>query len=96
MPKNCWTDAKKRPSASCATKQLREVVRMTLKRAMEDAKSHCKTQIKNDLHAMQIEVDAEQETEKMHAMEAFVSQWHARRPQRRGGRATRRTHSSRA
>jgi hypothetical protein len=71
--KSNWTDTKKRPSASHSTGKLREAVHMTRKKAMEDAKSHHETQIENHLHVMQIQADAEQGTEKMHAMEVFVN-----------------------
>jgi hypothetical protein len=47
---------------------------MTQKKAMADANSSCcEMKIENGLHLMQIDVDAEQEIEKMHGMEVLIN-----------------------
>jgi hypothetical protein len=69
-----WSDInKKHTNTSHSTEQLQEVICMTQKKAMEDAKTHCALQIENDLNAMQIKVDAEEQVDKMHEMESFIN-----------------------
>jgi hypothetical protein len=47
---------------------------MTRKKAMQDAKAHYALQIDNDLNAMQIEIDSEeQQNDKMKKMELFIN-----------------------
>jgi hypothetical protein len=64
---------KKRTNTSYSTEQLQEVLRMTRKKAMQDAKAHCAWQIDNDLNAMQIEIDSEEQIDKMKKMELFIN-----------------------
>jgi hypothetical protein len=69
-----WSEInKKQTTTSHSTEQLQEVIRMTRKKAMEDAKTHHSSQIKNDLNAMQIEVDAGEQIDKMKKMELFIN-----------------------
>jgi hypothetical protein len=47
---------------------------MTRKKAMQDAKAHYALQIDNDLNAMQIEIDSEeQQNDKVKKMELFIN-----------------------
>jgi hypothetical protein len=46
---------------------------MTRKKAMQDAKAHHASQIDNDLNAMQIEIDSEEQIDKMKKMEPFIN-----------------------
>ena len=70
-----WTDNKnKRPSATTyTTEQLKEVVRMTRKKAMQDAKTKFDAQVLDELHALEIRDNAVQELQKMNDMEVFVN-----------------------
>jgi hypothetical protein len=70
-----WTDNKnKRPSATTyTTEQLKEVVRITRKKAMRDAKTKFDAQVQDELHAIEIRENAAQEVQKMNDMEVFVN-----------------------
>jgi hypothetical protein len=69
-----WSDVnKKRTNPSYSTEQLQEVIRMTRKKAMDDAKTHHASQIENDLNGMQIEIDAEEQVNKMHEIELSIN-----------------------
>jgi hypothetical protein len=69
-----WSEInKKRTNTSYSTKELQEVVRMTRKKAMQDAKAHHASQIDNDLNAMQIEIDSEEQNNKKKKMELFIN-----------------------
>jgi hypothetical protein len=46
---------------------------MTQKKAMEDAKTSFDKQVKEELHALEINNDAAQELEKMRTMELFIN-----------------------
>ena len=72
-PKKNWTENKKRPATSYLTKQLKEIVRMTRKKALADAKVRFDTQVQEDLHALEINDVAKLEIEKMRAMELFIN-----------------------
>jgi hypothetical protein len=85
-----WSEInKRRTNTSYSTEQLQDGVCMTRKKAMEDAKAHCASQIDNDLNAMQIEIDSEEQNDKMKKMELCINR-HARRTLRTEiGRANR-------
>ena len=70
-----WTDNKnKRPSATTyTTEQLKEVVRMTRKKAMQDAKTKFDAQVLDELHALEIRDNAVRELQKMSDIEVFVN-----------------------
>jgi hypothetical protein len=69
-----WSEInKKRTNTSYSTEQLQDVICMTRKKAREDAKTHCASQIDNDLNAMQIEIDAGEQIGKMKKMELFIN-----------------------
>jgi predicted RNase H-related nuclease YkuK (DUF458 family) len=66
--KPSWVETKKRMATSYRTKQLTEFIRMTRKKAMEDAKVR---------YEIQAEAQAQTQTklklEKMHTMELFIN-----------------------
>jgi hypothetical protein len=64
--KTSWTDNKKRPAVSYSTEQLKDVVRMTRKKVMEDAKMQYESHFQN-------ETAAAQEDDKMRTMELFIN-----------------------
>ena len=70
--KSTWTD-RKRPATSYSTEQLKEVVRMTKKKVMQEAKAKYDSQLRDDLNAMEINEHETQEREKMHSMEVFMN-----------------------
>jgi hypothetical protein len=70
--KPTWTD-RKRPATSYSTEQLKEVVRMTRRKAMEDAKSRYESKFQDELNAIEIDESATQEREKMRTMELFIN-----------------------
>ena len=72
-PKKIWTENKKRPAASYSTEQLKEVVRMTRKKALADAKTRFDTQVQEEMHTLEINDEARQEIKKMQAMELFIN-----------------------
>jgi hypothetical protein len=68
-----WNN-KKRSSAvasSYSTEQMKDVVRMTQKKATTDAKTRYDEQIQEDLHAIEIMSDASEQKSKMQIMESF-------------------------
>jgi hypothetical protein len=69
-----WTDNKnKRPSATTyTTKQLKEVVWTTRKKAMQDAKTKFDAQVQDELHALEIHDNAVQELQKMNNMKCLL------------------------
>jgi hypothetical protein len=72
--RTAWTDNRnKRPAVSYSTEQLKEVVRMTKKKTMEEAKARYESQMQEELHAIRINEDAGQEVEKMRTMELFIN-----------------------
>ena len=64
---------KKRLAASYSTEQLKKVVCMTRKKAMEDAKTRFDKQVQDELNELETNNDAIQELEKMKAMELFIN-----------------------
>jgi hypothetical protein len=69
-----WSEInKKRTNTSYSTKQPQEVLHMTRKKAMQDAKARHASQIDNDLNVMQIEIDSEEQIDKMKKMELFIN-----------------------
>jgi DNA-binding Xre family transcriptional regulator len=72
--KPSWVKNKKCPATSYSTEQLKEVVCMTRKKAMEDAKAQYQTQTQEELHAIQVNKNAAQELEKLCTMlELFIN-----------------------
>jgi hypothetical protein len=71
-PKPNSTD-KKRPAANYSTEQLKDVVRMTRKKAMTDVKAQYNSMLQEELHAIEIHSNASQEKEKMNIMELFIN-----------------------
>jgi translation elongation factor P/translation initiation factor 5A len=71
--KPAWNEAKKRQATSYPTKQLKEVVRITRKKALEDAKSQYESQAQEELHQIEIKENAAQELDKMRQMELFIN-----------------------
>jgi hypothetical protein len=71
--KPTWSETKKRQATSYSTEQLKEVVRMTRKKALEDAKSQYESQAQEELHQIEIKENAAQELDKMRQMELFVN-----------------------
>jgi hypothetical protein len=63
--KPSWND-KKRPAVSYSTEQLKDVIRMTRKKVMEDAKTQYELHFQN-------ETAAAQEDDKMRTMELFIN-----------------------
>jgi hypothetical protein len=63
--KKTWTENKKCPATSYTTKQLKKVVCMMQKKAMEDAKTKFDAQLQDELHALEIRNDVAQELQKM-------------------------------
>jgi hypothetical protein len=70
-----WTDNKNKcPSTTTyTTKQLKDVVRMTRKKAMQDSKTKFDAQVQDKLHALEIRDNAVQELQKMNDMEVFIN-----------------------
>jgi hypothetical protein len=68
---------KKCTAMSYSTEQLKEVVRMTRKKAMEDAKARYEVQVEvqaqAELNAIQINENANHVLEKMSTMELFIN-----------------------
>jgi hypothetical protein len=81
--KKPWTENKKRPAASYSIEQLKEIVRMTRKKATADAKTKFETQAQDELHLMETDNDnlrekklyndAIQELDKMRTMEVYIN-----------------------
>jgi hypothetical protein len=71
--KKTWTESKKHPATTYSTKQLKEVVRMTRNKALEDAKVRFDTQVQEEMHTLEIDNDAFQEEQKMQVMELFIN-----------------------
>ena len=71
--KKNWNENKKRLPISYSTEQLKEVVRMTRKKALEDAKARFDLQVQEEMHVLELNKDAAQELEKMKAMELFIN-----------------------
>jgi hypothetical protein len=81
--KKPWTESKKRPAVSYSIEQLKEVVRMTRKKATEDAKTKFQTQAQDKIHLMETDNDnlcekklyndAIQELDKMRTMEVYIN-----------------------
>jgi hypothetical protein len=81
--KKSWNENKKLPAASYSTEQLKEVVWMTRKKAMEDVKTKFDAQAPDKLHTIEFDNDITQEKklyngtvqelEEMHVMEIFVN-----------------------
>jgi hypothetical protein len=53
--------------------QLKKVVAKTQKKAMEDAKALFNKQVQEEMHAFELNNEAAQELERMHAMEIFIN-----------------------
>jgi hypothetical protein len=70
--KSNWTD-RKRPPTSCSTKQLKDVVCMTKKKVMKDAKEKFQSQLHDNLNAMEHNDSAAEDQTKMHEMESFMN-----------------------
>jgi hypothetical protein len=74
--KKTWTDNKNKclSATSYTIKQLKEVLCMTCKKAMQDAKTKFYKRVQDKLHALEIRFDnAIQEMQKMNDMEVFVN-----------------------
>jgi hypothetical protein len=69
--KSNWTD-RKRPPTSHSTEQLKDVVRVTKKKVMKDAKEKFQSQLHDDLNAMEHNDSAAEDQTKMHEMESFI------------------------
>jgi hypothetical protein len=70
--KSNWTD-RKRPPTSYSTEQLKDIVRMTKKKVMKDAKEKFQSQLHDDLNAMEYNNSAAEDRAKMHEMESFMN-----------------------
>ena len=70
--KTSWND-RKRTAISYSTEQMKDVVRMTRKKAMVDAKSKYEEQLQEELHAIEIRSDESEHKSKMQAMELFIN-----------------------
>jgi hypothetical protein len=81
--KKPWSEPKKRPAASYSIEQLKEVVKMTRKKATEDARTKFNAQVQEEIHVMQDDSDvirekklyndAIQELDKMREMEIYIN-----------------------
>jgi hypothetical protein len=67
-----WSD-RKRTATSYLTEQMKDVVRLTRKKAMVDAKSLYEEQLQEELHAIEIRSDASEQKSKMQIMELFIN-----------------------
>jgi hypothetical protein len=70
--KSTWTD-RKRQATSCGANQLNEVVRLTKKKAMKQAKENFEAQLRNDLESMEVDDDKALGRAKMMEMENFMN-----------------------
>jgi hypothetical protein len=70
--KSNWTD-RKHPPTSCSTEQLKDIVCMTKKKVMKDAKEKFQSQLHDDLNAMEHNDSAAEDRTKMHEMESFMN-----------------------
>jgi hypothetical protein len=70
--KSNWTD-RKRPPTSHSTEQLKDVVRVTKKKVMKEAKEKFQSQLHDDLNAMEHNDGAAKDRTKMHEMESFMN-----------------------
>jgi hypothetical protein len=70
--KSNWTD-RKRPPTLHSTEQLKDVVCVTKKKAMKDAKEKFQWQLHDDLNAMECNDSAAKDQTKMHEMESFMN-----------------------
>ena len=52
-PKKNWTENKKCPATSYSTEQLKEIFRMTRKKALADAKARFDTKVQEEMHALE-------------------------------------------
>jgi hypothetical protein len=72
--KKTWNDSRKRPTpTSYLTEQLKEIVQMTSKKAMQDAKTKFDAQVQDKLHVIESSITEAQEIRKMQDMEAFIN-----------------------
>ena len=81
--KKPWSESKKRPAASYSIEQLKEVVKMTQKKATEDAQKKFNAQVQDEIHVMQndnqnlrekkLYNDAILELDKMREMEVYIN-----------------------
>lgn len=72
-----WIENKKRTATSYSTEQLKEVIKMTRKKALNDARAQyeiqAEAQAQAELNAIQINDHANHELEKMRQMELFIT-----------------------
>jgi C4-dicarboxylate-specific signal transduction histidine kinase len=72
-----WMENKKRTATSYSTEQLKEVIKMTRKKALNDARAQyeiqAEAQAQAELNAIQINDHANHELEKMRQMELFIT-----------------------
>ncbi len=81
--KKPWSESKKRPAAFYSIEQLKEVVKMTRKKATEDAQKRFNVQVQDEIHVMQndnqnlrekkLYNDAILELDKMREMEVYIN-----------------------
>jgi hypothetical protein len=81
--KKPWNESKKRPAASYSIEQLKEVVKMTRKKATEDVQKQLNAQVRDEIHVMQnntqnlrekkVYNDAILELDKMREMEVYIN-----------------------
>jgi hypothetical protein len=70
--KSNWTNGK-RPPTSCSTKQLKDIVCMTKKKVMKNAKEKFQSQLHDNLNAIEHNDSAAKDQTKMHEMESFMN-----------------------
>ena len=64
----------KRTGTTYSTEQLKEVVRMTRKKALTDAKDRYDTSLQEELNAIEIQSDSSDQIAKMKVMELFINE----------------------